>query len=73
VLDEADAALDESNSQRFGNMIERLSDRSQLVVVTHNRETMARADILYGVTMDQAGGSRLLSLNFTEAMNTVES
>ncbi|MEX2514919.1 MAG: AAA family ATPase [Candidatus Paceibacterota bacterium] len=73
VLDEADAALDESNSQRFGDMIEKLSNRSQLVVVTHNRETMSRADILYGVTMDQAGGSRLLSLNFSEAMDTVES
>ena len=72
VLDEADAALDESNSQRFGDMIDQLSDRSQLIIVTHNRETMTRADLLYGVTMDQAGGSRLLSLNFTEALETVE-
>jgi chromosome segregation protein len=72
VLDEADAALDESNSQRFGDMIDQLSDRSQLIIVTHNRETMTRADLLYGVTMDQAGGSRLLSLNITEALETVE-
>lgn len=72
VLDEADAALDEANSRRFGDMIESLSERSQLIVITHNRETMSRADVLYGVTMDQSGGSRLLSLNFSEAVDTVE-
>jgi len=73
VLDEADAALDEANSRRFGDMIDRLSNRSQLIIITHNRETMSRADVLYGVTMDQAGGSRLLSLNFSEAVDTVKS
>lgn len=72
VLDEADAALDEANSRRFGNMIERLSERSQLIIITHNRETMSRADVLYGVTMDQSGSSRLLSLNFSEAVEAVE-
>jgi chromosome segregation protein len=54
-------------------MIDRLSNRSQLIIITHNRETMSRADVLYGVTMDQAGGSRLLSLNFSEAVDTVKS
>jgi chromosome segregation protein len=72
VLDEADAALDEANSRRFGDMIHKLSKRSQLIIITHNRETMSRADILYGVTMDQSGGSRLLSLNFNEAAETVK-
>lgn len=72
VLDEADAALDEANSRRFGDMIDRLSNRSQLIIITHNRETMARADILYGVTMDQVGGSRLLSLNLSDAVEAVE-
>ncbi len=72
VLDEADAALDEANSRRFGDMIERLSEHSQLVIITHNRETMRRADLLYGVTMDQNGSSRLLSLDFSEAVETIE-
>lgn len=71
VLDEADAALDEANSQRFGEMIERLSNRSQLVIITHNRETMRRADVLYGITLDKEGGSRLLSLDFSEAVEKV--
>jgi chromosome segregation protein len=68
VLDEADATLDEANSRRFGTMVERLSEHSQLVVITHNRETMRRADQLYGVTMDQDGSSRLLSLNLEDAL-----
>ncbi|MEI7810499.1 MAG: AAA family ATPase, partial [bacterium] len=51
VLDETDAALDEANSRKFGDMIEKLSKRSQLIVVTHNRETMSRAGVLYGVTV----------------------
>ncbi|KKS86792.1 MAG: Chromosome partition protein smc, partial [Parcubacteria group bacterium GW2011_GWC1_43_11] len=51
ILDETDAALDEANSKKYGNMLENLSKYSQLIVVTHNRETMSRAGILYGVTM----------------------
>src|SRR3989338_5940570 len=51
VLDETDAALDEANSRKYGDMLEKLSKHSQLVVVTHNRETMSRAGVLYGVTI----------------------
>jgi chromosome segregation protein len=67
ILDETDAALDEANSRKYGDMLERLSSRSQLVVVTHNRETMSRAGILYGVTVGADGGSKLLSVKFDEA------
>lgn len=67
VLDETDAALDEANSRRYGDMIANLSRVSQLVVVTHNRETMSRAGILYGVTVGADGGSKLLSIKFEEA------
>ncbi len=67
VLDETDAALDEANSRRYGDMIESLSKFSQLVVVTHNRETMSRASILYGVTVGADGGSKLLSIKFDDA------
>lgn len=67
VLDETDAALDEANSRRYGAMLEELSKHTQLVVVTHNRETMKRAGILYGVTMGSDGISRLLSVKLDEA------
>jgi chromosome segregation protein len=67
VLDETDAALDEANSKRYGDMLERLSKYSELVVVTHNRETMSRADLIYGVTIGADGASKLLSIKFAEA------
>lgn len=67
VLDETDAALDEANSRRYGDMIEKLSEKTQLITVTHNRETMSRAQVLYGVTLDQTGGSQLLSVKFDDA------
>lgn len=67
VLDETDAALDEANSRKYGDMIEKLSKHSQLIVVTHNRETMSRAGVLYGVTIGSDGASKLLSVKFEEA------
>lgn len=67
ILDETDAALDEANSRKYGDMLERLSKHSQLIVVTHNRETMSRAGVLYGVTIGADGASKLLSIKFEEA------
>ncbi|MGB0925078.1 MAG: AAA family ATPase, partial [Minisyncoccia bacterium] len=67
VLDETDAALDEANSQKYGDMIESLSEFSQLVVVTHNRETMSRAQTLFGVTLGRDDSSTLLSLRLEDA------
>lgn len=67
VLDETDAALDEANSKKYGDMIENLAKYSQLVVITHNRETMSRAGIIYGVTMGVDAISKLLSIKFDEA------
>lgn len=68
ILDETDAALDEANSRRYGDMIENLSKKSQLILITHNRETMSRAGVLYGVTMGSEGTSKLLSVKFEEAV-----
>lgn len=68
VLDETDAALDEANSKRYGDMIESLSKHSQLILVTHNRETMSRAGVIYGVTMGKDGYSKVLSVVFDEAV-----
>ena len=72
VLDETDAALDEANSRRYGDMVERLSEYSQLIVVTHNRETMSRASVLYGVTLGPDSGSKLLSIKFDEAVKVAK-
>ena len=69
ILDETDAALDEANSRKYGDMLERLSKHSQLIVVTHNRETMSRAGVLYGVTIGSDGASKLLSVKFDEAVS----
>ncbi len=68
ILDETDAALDEANSKKYGDMVENLSKHSQLILITHNRETMSRAGVIYGVTMDKSGVSKLLSIAFDEAV-----
>jgi len=68
ILDETDAALDEANSKKYGDMIESLSKVSQLILITHNRETMSRAGVIYGITMGRDGSSRLLSIAFDEAV-----
>jgi len=72
ILDETDAALDEANSKKYGDMITELSKYSQLILITHNRETMARAGIIYGVTMGADGVSRLLSIQFEEAVQVAK-
>lgn len=72
ILDETDAALDEANSKKYGDMITELSKYSQLILVTHNRETMSRAGIIYGVTMGMDGVSKLLSIQFEEAVQVAK-
>lgn len=68
ILDETDAALDEANSKRYGDMIEELAKKTQLILITHNRETMSRAGVLYGVTMGRDAVSQLLSVSFGDAV-----
>ncbi|MBU6500864.1 MAG: AAA family ATPase [Patescibacteria group bacterium] len=62
VLDEIDAALDERNARRFAEMLKTFAKKTQFVVVTHNRATMEAADVLYGVTLNEDGTSKILSL-----------
>jgi chromosome segregation ATPase len=66
VLDEVEAALDEANSKRFGRIIHELSNQTQFVLITHNRETMRQASCLYGVTMGADGVSKVLSVKLDQ-------
>ncbi|MDR2140658.1 MAG: AAA family ATPase [Deltaproteobacteria bacterium] len=67
LLDEADAPLDEANIDRFNRLLRRLSEASQIIMVTHNKRTMQISDTLYGVTMETPGVSRLVSVNLAQA------
>jgi chromosome segregation protein len=64
-MDEVDAPLDESNVERFAEVLKQFSERSQFIVITHNRSTMEAADYLYGVTMQEPGISKLISVRLT--------
>jgi chromosome segregation protein len=67
VLDEVDAPLDDANVVKFNQLIQRLTTNSQFVVITHNKKTMEVGDALYGVTMDEPGVSKTVSVRFEEA------
>ena len=62
VLDEIDSALDDRNAQRFAELIKKFSEKTQFIIITHNRSTMSVADVLYGITMGEDGASKVLSL-----------
>ncbi len=63
ILDEVDAPLDEANVGRFNQVVREMTDRSQFILITHNRRTMEIADRLYGVTMEEPGVSKLVAVN----------
>ncbi|GAB4388753.1 MAG: chromosome segregation protein SMC [Thermodesulfovibrionales bacterium] len=67
ILDEADAALDEANTGKFAQLVKELSRDIQFVVVTHNRVTMEAADHIYGITMEEPGASKVLSMQLADA------
>jgi chromosome segregation protein len=62
LLDEVDAPLDEANIGRFAETIQQMTERSQFIIITHSKRTMEYADVLYGVTMEQPGVSKLVSV-----------
>ena len=70
ILDEVDAPLDESNTVRFAQMLKGLSQETQFIIITHNRTTMEVADYLYGITMEEPGISKAISLQFSEVEST---
>lgn len=64
ILDEVDAPLDDANVGKFTNMIKQFSENSQFIIVTHNKQTMSAVDVIYGVTMQEAGVSKLVPVDF---------
>ena len=65
-MDEVDAMLDEANVGRFCDMVRELSERTQFIIITHNKRTMEIADNLYGITMEEPGVSKLVSVRMSE-------
>jgi chromosome segregation protein len=72
ILDEVDAPLDESNVERFTRMIREMSRHTQFILITHNKRTMEIARLLYGVTMEEPGVSKMVSVRFDEVVNEPE-
>jgi chromosome segregation protein len=68
ILDEVDAPLDDANVERFMSLIRRFEGDTQFILVTHNQRTMALADRMYGVTMEDQGVSKLVGVEFDEAV-----
>jgi chromosome segregation protein len=73
VMDEIEAALDEANVMRYANYMRRMSDKTQFIVITHRRGTMEEADVLYGVTMQEQGVSKVLNMDLDDAEKTIAS
>ena len=71
VLDELDAPLDESNINRFVKVLQRFLAHSQFVIITHNKRTIGMADVLYGVTMQEHGVSKIVSVKFHKSDEVV--
>jgi chromosome segregation protein len=66
ILDELDAPLDDANVERFLNALRQFSKQTQFIVITHNKQTMEAADVLYGVTQQEKGVSTIVSVKFDE-------
>ena len=71
LLDEVDAPLDDANVFRFNDLVKEMAKRSQIIVVTHNKHTMEVSEKLYGVTMQEKGVSKMVSVSLADAQDAV--
>ena len=72
VLDEIEAALDDSNTDRFARYLKKFSGETQFIVITHKKPTMELTDALYGVTMEEKGVSKMVSVKLSEAIQVID-
>src|SRR6185503_10795272 len=72
LLDELDAPLDESNIGRFTDLLKKFVDESQFIIITHNKRTVAAANAIYGVTMEERGVSKTVSMRFNQERGEAE-
>jgi chromosome segregation protein len=72
LLDEVDAPLDDANVERFNEMVQKMISHSQFIVITHNKKAMAKADILYGITMEHPGISSIISVKLEKAVQLIQ-
>jgi len=72
ILDEVDAALDEANISRYANLLDEFSKVSQFIVITHNKKTLLNADVMYGITMQESGVSKIVSVKFSDKKKKTE-
>ena len=71
ILDEIEAALDDANVSRYAQYLKKFAEETQFIVITHRKGTMEHADVLYGVTMQEKGISKLISVDFSEAEKSI--
>jgi chromosome segregation protein len=71
VLDEVDAPLDDANVERFANLLREMAATTQIIVITHNKRTMEAADVLYGITMEEEGISKLMAVRLADVPEAV--
>ena len=72
IMDEVDAALDEANVERFVNLLKSFSSSTQFIIVTHNKRTIECGDKIYGVTMEEMGVSKVISVDLKRAVNMID-